>query len=92
MVPGFDLLLMGSHDVMSRAASRKRFSFGLPCGLLSFDRPLSELRDNLYDHDDWVDCIMPESIFQSVYMSVEEQVPLVFDTGASISLTPFKSD
>jgi hypothetical protein len=82
LIENFDLIVKGEKSVFDVGPTilHKRLSFGL----LNTEEPLCEKEDDL-----WTDCIQ----MQSVYLADERNsIPLVFDTGATIGVTPFASD
>lgn len=92
LVPGFDLLLR-NDSVFDHSFSPHRSRFArYDWGLLSLDQDFDRShvgQDQTTDvFQDITDCFQ----LQSVYSCDEDDLPLIFDTGASVSVTPRRSD
>jgi hypothetical protein len=87
LVPGFDLLLKGSTNLMGRHYHTRyqRLSWGF----LSVDEVLTDQDPSVVNAETISDCILR---MQSVYHSDQGGIPIIFDTSATIGVTPFASD
>jgi len=78
----FDDLLELRHHTRWKWQTRMDWSF------LNVDELLTDIEDTSISFDS----MLKGSLFQSVYLSGTGDLPVVFDTGATISISPIKTD